>query len=401
MVGGMSFFLSDPYDFARHNEDVKRVWEAHAARKPYRVPVSVAGSITNYMLNPVLNTRGWSFEDYFENPNVQIKAQLEYQKWQRYHLVCDREMGPPESAWDVGVDFQNCYDAGWFGCPLNYFDGQLPDTEPILKDDKMRLYDMPRELPHNNGLLARGMAFFDEMGELCRGMEFEGKPVNPPGGYIGEGTDGPFELALKVRGAENVMIDMFEDEKYYRDLMSYITENLIRRIKKYRELRWAMFPESPDAGKHKKPYGFADDAVAMISVETYREFVLPYHKRFVEEFSDGTDIGIHLCGDATHLFKCLNEELGVNGFDTGFPVDHGLLRRELGPDVAINGGPTVMILKYGTPGEVEAEVKRICQSGVMQVGKFVMIAANNMAPCTPIENVRALYEATKVWGRYS
>lgn len=396
----MSFFLSKTIDFAEHNEENRRVWEAYHAGRPYRVPVSVAGSITNYMLNPVLNIREWSFEQYFTDPAVQISAQLEFQKWHRLHLICDKEMGLPSDGWNVYVDFQNCYDAAWFGCPVHYFSGQLPDTEPILAENKMALYDMPDELPHDNGIMARGIEFRERMHEMCPSLEFEGKPVIAPAGYPGEGTDGPFELALKVRGAENVMIDMFEDEKYYHDLLSYITENLIRRIKKMRELHWAADPKTPNAGNHKGPYGFADDAVALISTEHYEEFVLPYHKRLVEEFSDGSGVGIHLCGNATHHFKFLKEKLGVVSFDTGFPVDHGGLRRELGPEIAIMGGPTVMTVKYGTPAEVEAETKRICESGVMDGGKFILIAANNLAPCTPVENVAALYEAGKTWGKY-
>jgi len=54
------------------------------------------------------------------------------------------------------------------------------------------------------------------------------------------------------------------------------------------------------------------------------------------------NLGIHLCGDATHHFKFLKEHLRVNSFDTGFPVDHGELRQELGTEVQMTGGATVM-----------------------------------------------------------
>ena len=87
-------------------------------------------------------------------------------------------------------------------------------------------------------------------------------------------------------------------------------------------------------------------------------------------------------------------------FDTGFPVNHGALRQELGPDVTIQGGPTVMEIKNGTPESIAAEVKRICHSGVMNGGRFIMIAANNIAPFTPVENIQTFYAATKHYGRY-
>ena len=36
----------------------------------------------------------------------------------------------------------------------------------------------------------------------------------------------------------------------------------------------------------------------------------------------------------------------------------------------------------------------------MEGGRFILIAANNLAPCTPIENTEVLYEAGKIYGVY-
>ena len=52
------------------------------------------------------------------------------------------------------------------------------------------------------------------------------------------------------------------------------------------------------------------------------------------------------------------------------------------------------------PDQIRKEVKRICESGVMDGGRFVLREANNMAPCTPIENIEAMYAAGKEYGRY-
>ena len=65
----------------------------------------------------------------------------------------------------------------------------------------------------------------------------------------------------------------------------------------------------------------------------------------------------------------------------------------------INGGPTVMTVKDGPPARIREEVRRICASGVMEGGRFQLIAANNLAPCTPVEHLEALYEAAQEFGR--
>ena len=59
-----------------------------------------------------------------------------------------------------------------------------------------------------------------------------------------------------------------------------------------------------------------------------------------------------------------------------------------------------MLIKSGPPEAVRAEVHRICESGLMEGGKFILIAANNLSPCTPLEHTNALYEAAQEFGRY-
>lgn len=398
----MSSFLKRKIDYEQHNAEVKKVWDVYQQRKPYRVPVTAHGSIRNLFNNPEVNTTGYTFEDFFKNPQAQIDCQLAYQKWVRHNLFADQEMGPPKDAWQVGIDFQNSYEAMWFGCPLHYFGNDLPDTTEILKEDKRKLYQLKEPDPLRGNLLARAMEFFEYMHEKCPQMEFEGLPVKPPVTIPGEGTDGPFDVAYKLRGAAEVCIDLHEDPAYYHDLIKFVTENVIRRMKAIREWRWKRLPDSADRGRFKVAnWGFADDAIAMLSTADYEEFVFPYHRRFVEEFNDGGPISIHLCGNATRHFKFLKENLNVQSFDTGFPVEHGKLRKELGPDVQILGGPTIMLLKDGKPEEIRKEVRRICESGVKEGGRFVLREANNLAPCTPVENIEAMYAAGKEFGGFS
>lgn len=397
----MAYTLTQKLDIPQHNAEVRRVWEAYWKRQPYRVPTSVSGSIRNLFGNPAINDTGYTFADFFSLPEAQIRCQLAYQRWVRHNLLCDQEMGIPERGWQIAIDFQNSYEAGWMGCPLVCHGNDVPDTLEILKDDKRKLYRLkPPDPPWSGTLLARALEFFEYMHQECPRLEFEGRPVLPPGGLPGEGTDGPFDLAYKLRGATEVCIDMLEDPGYFHDLMGFITDHIIERIKALRRWRWKRFPGAPDEGKFKQPCGFADDAIAMLSTEQYERFIYPYHCRLLEAFSDGGPTSIHLCGDATHHFRFLRDRLRVMSFDTGFPVDFGALRRDLGPDVEIRGGPTVMLLQRGSPSAIREDVRRVCSSGVMEGGRFVLREANNMAPCTPIENVVAFYEAAKEFGRY-
>ena len=96
----------------------------------------------------------------------------------------------------------------------------------------------------------------------------------------------------------------------------------------------------------------------------------------------------------------IREKLGVVSFDTGFPVDHGWLRKEVGEDVEISGGPRVDLLKNGSPDDCARAAREILESGIKQGGRFILQEANNLAPCTPMENLEAVYATCLEYGWY-
>ena len=381
-------------DFEAHNREVKEVWDAYHAGRPIRVPMVLGINVRYYLFSPWLNPRKITFQQYTENPDLMLETQLEFQHYVRHNLLFDGEMGMPKEAWPgAHVDLQNYYEAAWFGCPVRYHDGQVPDSEPILTDDKKNmLFNRGIPDPFKDGSMAKNLRYFEQMKEKIKDYTFMGLPVAgvSPSGL---GTDGPFTAAANLRGATEICLDIYEDPDFVRALLAYITEATIVRIKAWREM----------LGHDPKPtcWGIADDSIQLLSCETYRELVLPCHKRLFEELAGPGPHSIHLCGDATRHFKTIRDELNVTVFDTGFPVDFAWLRKELGPDVQINGGPTVQLLAHATPEEVGKEVRRILSTGVMDGGRFVLREANNLSPGIPEENIAAMYHAVCEFGAYS
>jgi len=105
-----------------------------------------------------------------------------------------------------------------------------------------------------------------------------------------------------------------------------------------------------------------------------------------------------LCGDATRHFRTIHDVLNVRSFDTGFPIDFEGVRRGLGPDVEILGGPTVMFLAEASPTGVAEEVRRILSIGIAKGGRFILREANNLPPGIPLENLDAMYDAVRCFG---
>jgi len=379
-------------DFARHNEEQAAVWAAFHAGAPTRVPMMISANPRAFLLDPELNARGYTFRDCFTDPAIMFETDLQFQYWYRHSVPADMERGLPER-WTLTPCFQNSYDAAWFGAPLTYYEGEVPDTRPILDDDcKRMLFDrgIPDSFANFMGTVRDYLEYYRERAEKTT---FYDRPVTVTNNSPGLSFDGPMTVACNLRGATEFCLDLYEDPDYAQELMTFIQDAVLARQRAWR--KYLGLPAKKEA------LWFADDGIALISCDTYRELVLPHHKRFVAaDMAPGAPMHMHLCGDAGRHFVTVRDELGAVTFDTGFPVDHGKIRRELGPDILIQGGPHVDLLLRGTPGEVAAETRRILRSGVMAGGKFILKEANNLAPRTPMANLRAMYETCKAEGVY-
>jgi hypothetical protein len=382
-----------PVDVEAHNAEVKEVWESYRRGRPKRIPIVFGINPRYTMFDHPANPRQFTFAQFFDDPQVMLERQLEHQEWVRLNVLQDAEMGLPREGWDVAVNFLNSYEAAWFGCPLRYYADQVPDTAPLLagEDGKRKLFDRGLPDPFTGSLLRRNWEFYDYMrGKQAEGWTWRGLPIRSVT-PCGLGTDGPLTVACNLRGATEFMMDLVADPEYAWQLLEFITEATLTRLRLYRE-RLGQAPRTSG-------WGFADDSVQLISTSLYEAMVLPFHRRLVETFSEGGPISIHLCGDSTRHFRFLRDTLNVRSFDTGYPVEFGWLRGQVGPDVEILGGPSVMLLQTATPEAVQAEVKRILTSGVTEGGRFILREANNLPPGVPLENLHAMYAAGKEYGR--
>jgi hypothetical protein len=374
---------------ARHNQEAAQVWADFDAGRPRRPPCVFNISGQFWMLTPWTNTRGYTFEQYFQDPAVQWQMQLEQQQWVREQPIQDAELGRPEQ-WDgLTPDFQNTSEAEWFGCRLVFHEGEVPDSIPILRERKGELAGMSIPDPIHDRVQGRGLEFYQYFEERRGREEFAGRPVGKSS-LEGAGTDGPFTVACNLRGTTEFCLDLYEDPRFARELLGFVTEATIVRIKAVMEFNGSEYPQ--------QGWGFADDSIMLLSEAQYREFVLPHHKRLVETFSKSGPNSIHLCGSVARLLPLLQREFNIQDFDLGFPVDLGQLRRDLGPGALLRGNLHPRILRDGPISLIEQETERILKSGVMAGGRFVFCEGNNVAPMTPTEHMRAAYEMVKAVG---
>lgn len=373
------------------NEEKARVWEAYNAGRPVRVPVRIACNPRVVILDEKWNPGGVTFEEYFQSAKATAAVQTRFMDYRMEYLAqyCDDAVGRP-TKWTFYVDTQNIYDAAYFGAPIEFREEQLPDTTPILVGkDKEKVFEFDVDHPMENPFIKTLLRRWEELKREAAKVKVDGVEFTVQQPMLG--FDGHLTIATCLRGAE-IFSDFYEDPGYVRRLLEFIHKAVVKRNRAVAEHLGQKAFDGQNGGH-------ADDSIALISGEMYREFVMEWHRKWYGMWGGGPH-SIHLCGDATRHFKTIHEELNVGSFDTGFPVDHGWLREELGEDVTILGGPEVGLLAGGTEKEVYERTREILRSGVMRGGKFRLREANNLPPRVPEGNLRAMYESCLENGRY-
>ena len=202
-----------------------------------------------------------------------------------------------------------------------------------------------------------------------------------------------------LRGFEDWFLDLAADKKLAGALFDAVTEwntAMAEEMLKVGGDLADVVCTSDDMGFQTGP---------MVSPELYRELFKPRHKKFFDMVKKNTSafIHFHCCGS---IYKLLDDfiELGV---DVIHPVqvaakdmDSSILAPEFGDRLSFWGGvDTQRVLPRGTTEEVKAEVRRRIRD-FAPGGGYILAAVHDIQPDVPVENIIAMYEAGREYGRY-
>lgn len=159
----------------------------------------------------------------------------------------------------------------------------------------------------------------------------------------------------------------------------------------------AVFITGTDFGTQRGPF---------ISLDTYRSLFKPFHTEVNNWVHRNTSwkTFIHSCGSVVAFL----EDFIDAGFDILNPVqcsaegmDPKTLKDKYGDRITFWGGgvDTQQTLAFGTPPEIGDEVRRRIRI-FGHNGGFVFNTIHNVQARTPAENLRALYESVREFGRY-
>ena len=207
-----------------------------------------------------------------------------------------------------------------------------------------------------------------------------------------------FAAGQALRGFENFMMDLAAGQRLAHCLMENLMDVYMERVSKYAEAvgEYVQVIEvNDDMGTQSGP---------QLDPALYREMIKPYHKRlwrYIKE-KTGCYLLLHSCGSIYDFIPDFIE-MGIDALNpvqvSARNMDTARLKREFGSEISFWGGgcDTQRVLPFGTPDEVEEEVKRRVDD-LAPDGGFVFTQVHNIQPDVPPENVMAMYSALGKYG---
>ena len=203
---------------------------------------------------------------------------------------------------------------------------------------------------------------------------------------------GPFELGCALRGYEQFLVDLLQNERFASRLLERNLELAIGFWDAY----------LGEVGEYIQIVGLGDDlgiqTGPMISPALYRKFIKPLHRQLIDfiRIKTKAKIFLHSCGSVYDLIPDLIEA----GVDILSPVqfssakmDLGRLKREFGNQLTFWGGGvnTQRVLPFGSLQEIRDEVSRNFEI-MASDGGFIFVPVHNIQADISPERILAVYE---------
>ena len=202
----------------------------------------------------------------------------------------------------------------------------------------------------------------------------------------------------KLRGMENVLMDLLTDEPATMLLIQRKQEielEIVRRSIEASQGRADLLWMGEDLGTQLGP---------MVSLDLYRRQMRPWHQRFVDlAKSYGLRVMFHCCGSSSWAFADFIE-MGIDCVETLQPEAVGMapayLKATYGERLAFHGCiSTAGPVATGTVEETVVDCRRTLTI-MMPGGGYCYAPTHQLQDNSPTENVVAMYEVGREWGRY-
>ncbi len=327
--------------------------------KPYdRIPCSPM------VAEHVIWSTSITVKDYLYNPRLAAEAQAKAFAYFGYDSV------------SVSPDHHGFAEA--MGCEFTYTADERPQ---IAQHCIKTLADIEKLEPVDPRKTGRLKLCLEAVARL---QELVGDKVK-----VGSGMGGPLTCAALMRGADQLLRDMKKNPEAVHKIMEVNTQNLIN----YMAACWE-YGVGCSVGD-----SFASCTV--ISPRDFRNFVKPYLKRVADwQIKNIGGAGnLHICGDSKPIWQDM-AELGFSSVSLDNAMDLAEAKAVLGQTVALKGNvKPVETMLYGTVEDVMQASQECIEKCIDNPRGYTLSSGCTLPIHTPIENVEAMVNAARIWGR--
>lgn len=229
-------------------------------------------------------------------------------------------------------------------------------------------------------------------GRCCQWLETVQRLKESVGDHVfimGRADQGPFSLLSLLRGTQDFMMDLLDEEpEVIRHALEWTTEAHARFAR-----------AQIAAGANCTSMGDSYASMDLISPKMYREFALPYEKQVVEKLSDlNTPYSIHICGDATPIVSDMGGT-GARILEIDWKTDMAFARSVCPDHVVLMGNidPSDPMVT-GEPETVRAQIADMIRK---TRGKGIIISSGcALGANTKPENVEAMVESARLYATH-
>lgn len=200
-----------------------------------------------------------------------------------------------------------------------------------------------------------------------------------------------FSLAGLLRGMEEFLMDLTDEESW---------EAVHALLEACYQSHLAVHRALHKAGAHFTSLGDSSSGPDVVSPSMFARFARPYQERLVKDLAaDGIFTVIHVCGDTSSIVGQLAEYPWC-GFELDYKTDAGRAKATAGASHVLLGNVDPSgVIGRGTDAQVRAVTRELIRTW-KPGGRFILNAGCAIPPGTPPENIHALVQTARDFGRY-
>lgn len=225
-----------------------------------------------------------------------------------------------------------------FECEFTYTEGGTPWLTPATDDPQVFGKILDKAENTNMQTWALPDAFKKEWDQRKQ----DGKTLP----LLGTGSRGPATILTSILNAETLFYWVYDYPELIQRLRDILAQKMVELNLVLRQF----------SGNENLGWWITDDNSALFNKRLYKEYCVPVLERVLSAMAPGDQITRYQHSDSAmgHLID-YQRELGINSVNYGPDVDVALIRARM-PDALINGQVPPMLVRNGTPQEIEARI---------------------------------------------